>query len=55
MKFGTGLRGSMEAPNARKVPGPGEHSPDYKKLKNEMPKFGFGSETRKDVALEKSK
>jgi len=55
MRFGTGLRGSLEAPNARKVPGPGEHSPDFKVLRNEMPKFGFGSETRKDVALERSK
>ena len=45
----------MEAPNARKVPGPGEHSPDFNAMKNRMPKFGFGSETRKDVALERSK
>jgi|TARA_B110000305_G_C19427961_1_gene634664 hypothetical protein len=55
MRFGTGLRGSLEAPNARKVPGPGEHSPDFHVLRNTMPKFGFGSETRKDVALERSK
>ena len=33
MKFGSGSRGAMELPNARKVPGPGEHSPDYRTLK----------------------
>lgn len=34
MKFGTGQRSTMENPNAKKIPGPGEHSPEYKKLKN---------------------
>lgn len=32
-KFGTGNRGKVELPN-KNVPGPGEHSPDYKTLKN---------------------
>lgn len=36
----------MENPAAKKNPGPGEHSPDYKKVKKDAPKFGFGSETR---------
>ena len=29
-KFGNEKRSSLENPNAKKVPGPGEHSPDYK-------------------------
>ena len=36
----------MENPNAKKVPGPGEHSPEYKHLKKAAPNYGFGSETR---------
>lgn len=36
----------MENPNAKKVPGPGEHSPEYRKLKLSAPNYGFGSETR---------
>ena len=40
----------MENPNAKKVPGPGEHSPEYKKLKNTSPNYGFGSETRNSGA-----
>jgi len=33
-KFGSGGRGQVELPNAREVPGPGGHSPDYNRLKN---------------------
>lgn len=46
MKFGTGMRSSMENANAKKVPGPGEHQPDFKQLKNQSPRFGFGTESR---------
>lgn len=42
-KFGTGGRGAVELPTAKVVPGPGEHSPDYKTLKTQSPRFGFGS------------
>jgi len=42
-KFGTGSRGKMELPNARKVPGSGSYSPDYKTLKKQSPRFGFGT------------
>ena len=33
-KFGSGARGAVELPMAKFVPGPGEHSPDYRNLKN---------------------
>lgn len=33
-KFGSGGRGAVELPTAKLVPGPGEHSPDYRNLKN---------------------
>ena len=36
----------MENPNAAKVPGPGEHSPEFVHLKATAPNYGFGSETR---------
>ena len=32
-RFGTGIRSKVELPN-KFVPGPGEHSPDFKNLKN---------------------
>jgi len=30
-------------------PGPGEHSPEYTKIKYSAPKIGFGSETRNSM------
>jgi hypothetical protein len=54
-KFGSGGRGKVELPTARVVPGPGEHSPDYKALKTSSPRFGFGSSKRADVTSEKQK
>jgi len=53
MRFGTENRQSMESPNARKIPGPGEHSPDYRKIKKLDPSFGFGSEKRQNLAEDK--
>lgn len=44
-KFGTGQRGSLGV-GGKGSPGPGQHSPDYKKVKNEAAKYGFGSESR---------
>jgi len=41
----------MANPNAKKVPGPGEHSPEYKQLKNAAPNYGFGSETRNAMGV----
>lgn len=35
----------------KKVPGPGEHSPEYKQLKNAAPNYGFGSETRNAMGV----
>lgn len=32
MKFGSGQRSKMELKNAKFVPGPGQHSPDFKKV-----------------------
>ena len=49
MKFGTGQRAKMEA-GPKFVPGPGHVSPDYKRIKHDAPKFGFGSEPRKGMA-----
>ncbi len=54
-KFGTEQRQSLESPNAKKIPGPGVHSPDYKKIKSQSPSFGFGSEKRNNTAVEKQK
>ena len=42
-KIGTGDRSKMELPQARAVPGAGEHSPDYRFLKTASPRFGFGT------------
>ena len=53
-KFGSGGRGAVELPTARVVPGPGEHSPDFQKLKNQSPRFGFGSSKRSPMAAGKS-
>jgi hypothetical protein len=36
------------------VPGPGEHSPDYKKLIKDSPRFGFGSGKRGGLASDKA-
>mmetsp|Transcript_39575 Transcript_39575/g.60495 ORF Transcript_39575/g.60495 Transcript_39575/m.60495 type:complete len:154 (+) Transcript_39575:335-796(+) len=55
MKFGTEQRQSLESPNARKIPGPGVHSPDFKNIKNQSPSFGFGSETRNNKVADKKK
>lgn len=44
-KFGTSQRASL-APHALGVPGPGQHSPEFKKVAKEAPKYGFGSEKR---------
>ena len=46
-KFGKDVRQSMEAKGNR--PGPGQHAPDFSKVKKSAPKFGFGSETRNSV------
>lgn len=40
----------MENKAVKIVPGPGTHSPDFKKLKGAAPNFGFGSEGRADIA-----
>lgn len=45
----------MELPTAKVVPGPGEHSPDYHKIKNQSPRFGFGSERRSNAEIERQK
>lgn len=50
-KFSKDQRQSMEAKGNR--PGPGQHAPDYTKVKKSAPRFGFGSETRNSI--EKSK
>ncbi len=49
-KFGTGQRASLN-PNDKGQPGPGQHSPDFHKVKNDAPKYGFGSESRNASAL----
>jgi hypothetical protein len=51
-RFGTGMRGKVELPT-KYVPGPGEHSPDFTNLKNQSPRFGFGSEKRASPINEK--
>lgn len=48
MKFGTGQRQSLGS-DGKMRPGPGEHSPEYTKIKVSAPKFGFGSETRNSM------
>lgn len=45
----------MALAGTRNLPGPGGHSPDYRALKTAAPAFGFGSENRKDGAVEKLK
>lgn len=45
----------MALAGARGVPGPGGHSPDYRAAKTAAPSFGFGTENRKDNAVEKLK
>ena len=40
---------------AKKVPGPGEHSPDFKNLKSKAPSFGFGSDKRNNKDIERNK
>lgn len=42
-KFGNDKRGDMAKAGADKLPGPGEHAPDYRALKTASPRFGFGS------------
>lgn len=46
MKFGTGQRSDLGMNLKKKSPGPGEHEPDYMKVSQKAPKWGFGSETR---------
>lgn len=46
LRFGTGSRTSIENPNSKKFPGPGQHSPDFIRFKSSAPQFGFGSEIR---------
>jgi len=43
----------MELCTAKTVPGAGEHSPDYRALKMEAPKFGFGTSKRNNTSLDK--
>jgi hypothetical protein len=43
-KFGTGKRQSLG--NTSFSPAPGEHNPDFSKVKRSAPKFGFGSGNR---------
>lgn len=45
----------MELQNARVVPGSGSYSPDYKNLKNQSPRFGFGTQKRSDTSIERRK
>lgn len=52
MKFGTGHRSSMENIQTRNFPGP-SLLPDINSIKNSAPNFGFGSEKRKHMALER--
>ena len=52
-KIGTGGRSKMELPQARIVPGAGEHSPDYRFLKTASPRFGFGTTKRNNASIEK--
>lgn len=33
-----------------KNPGPGEHSPEFMKVLKTAPKYGFGSDSRNDIA-----
>lgn len=40
-------------PGASKLPGPGEHAPDFKSIKTASPRFGFGSEKRASPINEK--
>ena len=48
-KFGTSQRQSLGLDKGS--PGPGQHNPDYKKLKNDAPRYGFGSESRNASAM----
>jgi hypothetical protein len=43
----------MAKAGADKLPGPGEHAPDYTATKNSSPRFGFGSEKRASPINEK--
>lgn len=45
----------MAISGTRGIPGPGGHSPDYRALKTAAPRFGFGSEVRRDSAVDKLK
>lgn len=49
-KFGTSQRISLN-PNEKGSPGPGQHNPDFKKVKNDAPRYGFGSESRNSSKL----
>jgi hypothetical protein len=42
-KFGTGTRSALENRTSITFPGPLEHSPDFRKIKNSSPQYGFGS------------
>ena len=33
----------MAKPGADKLPGPGEHAPDFTSVKSASPRYGFGS------------
>jgi hypothetical protein len=49
LKFGKEARGKMESPNAKLVPGPGNHSPNFSVTKYDSPKYRFGSSTRNSL------
>ena len=53
VKFGSEARGEMAKAGAAKLPGPGEHAPDFKAIKQASPRFGFGSEKRASPINEK--
>ena len=47
MKFGSGMRSSL---NAKSIsPGPGNYEQNTESLKQAAPKFGFGSSTRDEI------
>ena len=47
MKFGSGMRSSLEGKSIS--PGPGNYAQNTESLKQAAPKFGFGSSTRDEL------
>lgn len=45
----------MAAKSNKAIPGPGAHSPEFSKLKNKAPNYGFGSEVRSQKEIDRKK